>query len=347
VRILQAMAGGKHGGAENFFLRLAIAFEKHADVDQHVLVKKNSVWSAPLRDADIRPVELPFGGLLDFSSKGRFSKEIQSFEPDVVLTWMNRATSYCPPRSGNQKFMHVARQGGYYDLKYYQNCDHIVGNTQDIVDYLVHEGWPAERAHYLPNFVDATPLPALSRADNDTPDDVSLLVALGRLHTNKAFDVLITALARAPDTWLWIAGEGPEQENLTALAEKLGVTNRVRFLGWRDDAAALYATADIFVCPSRHEPLGNVVIEAWAQHCPVIAADASGPKTLIDNGKNGLLVPMDDADALAAAIQRLTNEPDTCKALVEAGHTDYRASFTEEVVVRHYLDFFKSIVGQS
>lgn len=347
MRILQAMAGGKHGGAEKFFLRLAIAFQNQTDVEQHVLVKKNSVWSAPLRDAGIKPVELPFGGLLDISSKGRFGKEIQSFDPDVVLTWMNRATSFCPPRSGKQKFMHVARQGGYYDLKYYQNCDHLIGNTQDIVDYLINEGWPAERAHYLPNFVDATPLPPVSRANLDTPEDAPLLVALGRLHTNKAFDVLITALAQTANTWLWIAGAGPEKENLENLAEKLGVSNRVRFLGWRDDAAALYATADIFVCPSRHEPLGNVVIEAWAQHCPVIAAAASGPKTLINSGKNGLLVAMDDADALAEAIQRLTNEPDTCKALVEAGFAAYQASFTEEAVVQRYLEFFKTIAGQS
>jgi glycosyltransferase involved in cell wall biosynthesis len=346
VRILQAMAGGKHGGAENFFRRLASAFQRHRDISQHVLVKTASVWSAPLREDGVDLVELPFGGLLDFSSKGRFRAEIKSFAPDVVLTWMNRATKYCP-KSGEEKFVHVARLGGYYDLKYYQHCDHLVGNTQDIVDYLVREGWPADRAHYLPNFVDAATLPPLSRGEFDTPEDVPLLVALGRLHTNKAFDVLITALAQIPEAVLWIAGEGPEKENLVALAAQNGVSDRLRFLGWRDDAAALYAAADVFVCPSRHEPLGNVVIEAWAQRCPVVAADASGPKALIEDGNNGLLVPMNDADALARAINRLLAEPEACDALVTNGYAAYEASYTEQVVVQRYLDFFKTITGQA
>ncbi len=347
MRILQAMAGGKHGGAESFFLRLARSFEQHPAVEQRVLVKNNSVWSEPLRTDGVQPVELPFGGLFDFTTGTRFRNEVSSFNPDIVLTWMNRATKYCPSRSPDQNFVHVARLGGYYDLKYYQNCDHLVGNTRDIVDYLEREGWPAERAHYLPNFVDGTTLPAISRSDLDTPKGVPLLVALGRLHTNKAFDVLITALAQTPDVWLWIAGEGPEKENLQALAERLAVADRVRFAGWRDDTAALYAAADIFVCPSRHEPLGNVVIEAWAQHCPVIAADASGPKALIDDGVNGSLVPMEDAKALAKSIRRLVDDPETGKALAAAGHAAYLEAFTEQAVVQQYFGFFSSITDKT
>ena len=346
MKILQAMAGGKHGGAENFFLRLARSLNNQQSVTQRVLVKNNSVWTAPLLAEHVETIELPFGGLLDFSTKRRFAAEIKSFEPDVVLTWMNRASSYCPAPA-NKNFKQVARLGGYYDLKYYKNCDHLVGNTQSIVDYLIKNGWPAARAHYLPNFVDATPLPALSRAEFKTPDDAPLLVAMGRLHTNKAYDVLITALAQTPTAYLWIAGEGPEQENLLALAAKLGVTDRLRLLGWRDDAAALYATADIIICPSRHEPLGNVVIEAWAQGCPLIAADASGPKALIEHNETGLLVAMEDADGLAVAINQLIAEPATCAALIEAGQEAYLSAFTEQAVVQRYLEFFDKITGRA
>jgi glycosyltransferase involved in cell wall biosynthesis len=343
MRILQAMAGGKHGGAENFFLRLAQSFNKQDGVNQKVLVKTSSAWTAPLREAGVTTQELSFGGMLDFSTKKRFGMEINQFDPDVVLTWMNRATSYCPRQLSNQKFIHVARLGGYYDLKYYRHCDHLVGNTQDIVDYLVREGWPAERAHYLPNFVDAAPLPPASRAEQNTPDDAPLLVALGRLHTNKAFDVLIQAVAKVPGAHLWIAGEGPERNSLNKLAEQYGLQDRVHFLGWRSDAAALYTAADIFVCPSRHEPLGNVVIEGWAHRSPVIAADASGPKVLIENNINGLLVPMEDTQAMAQAIQRLIDEPATRTALAEAGFQAYQASFTEDVVTRQYLEFFNCL----
>ena len=71
------------------------------------------------------------------------------------------------------------------------------------------------------------------------------------------------------------------------MANNLKVSDRVRFLGWRLDTPNLLATADALICPSRHEPLGNVILEAWAQERPVIAAASDGPKELIQNGKNG------------------------------------------------------------
>jgi len=68
-----------------------------------------------------------------------------------------------PPVAG-QRFLRVGRLGGYYDLHYYRACDHLIGNTVDIVDYLLRSGWPAARAHYLPNFVDATRAAPLARS---------------------------------------------------------------------------------------------------------------------------------------------------------------------------------------
>ena len=94
------------------------------------------------------------------------------------------------------------------------------------------------------------------------PGGAPLVLGLGRLHQNKAFDVLLEAVSRVPSVYLWIAGEGPLKTELEKQAENLAVKPRTRFLGWREDTAALLAGADVFVCPSRHEPLGNVVIEA-------------------------------------------------------------------------------------
>src|SRR5262249_27760205 len=160
-------------------------------------------------------------------------------------------------------FVHVARLGGYYNLKYYRDCDHLIGNTRDIVAYLVDHGWPSERAHYLPNLVAAERAPPVPRASLDTPLGVPLALALGRLHPNKGLDTLLTALAMVPDLHFWLAGEGALRAALEGQARSLGLAARVRFLGWRDDPAALLAAADLLVSSSRREPLGNVVIEAW------------------------------------------------------------------------------------
>jgi len=341
---MQTMAGGEHGGAEAFFVRLAGGFAR-AGVEQRVVVRRNAARAAALRARGVEPVELRFGGPLDWPTRRALRREAAAFRPDVALAWMSRAARLTP--AGDHVL--VGRLGGYYDLKYHRRCDHLIGNTRDIVDYLTEAGWPAERAHYLPNFVDP-PAGAADRAALaaalDTPADAPLLVALGRLHPNKAFDVLLTALAEVPEAHLWLAGAGLEEGALRALADELDVAPRVRSLGWRDDAAALIAAADVLVVPSRHEPLGNVVLEGWAAGTPVVAADTAGPATLIEDGRTGRLVPVDDAPALAAALNDVLADPAAARSLAAAGHAAWQADYTEAAVVAAYLDFFARIVPQ-
>ena len=342
TRLLQAMAGAEHGGAEAFFERLALGLQR-AGIEQKVLVRRNAKRAQRLRDGGVEVQELRFGGMLDLSTRFAFAKAVKAYQPSVVLTWMNRASGFCPESSPGGSFVQVGRLGGYYDLKHYRRCRHLVGNTPDICDWVKSQGWPAERVHYLPNFVTAATAPPVARASLDTPPGAPLLLALGRLHANKAFDVLLKAVAELHDAYLWIAGEGPLRAELEALAAHLGVKPRVRFLGWRDDVAALYAAADLFVCPSRHEPLGNVVIEAWAQGVPVVAAASQGPCQLIADGTDGLLVPVDDAAAMAAALRRLFAEPGLAERIGAAGREAYRQRFTEAAVVGKYMEFLSKV----
>jgi glycosyltransferase involved in cell wall biosynthesis len=338
MRVLQAMAGARHGGAEAFFVRLADALER-AGQEQRVLIRRDAERAAVLRRAGIAPLELPFRGPLDLATRWRFRRAVAEFRPKIVLTWMNRATRACP----RGDFVHVARLGGYYDLKYYRRCDHLIGNTRDIVAYLQRQGWPAERAHYLPNFTARTDAAPAARGTLATPPGVPLALALGRLHINKGFDVLLAALARTPRLYLWLAGEGELRATLERQAAALGIAERVRFLGWRDDIPALLAAADFLVCPSRHEPLGNVVIEAWAAGLPVIATASEGPRVLIADGESGLLVRVDDADALARAMLRLADDQQLRARLAAAGRAAHAAEYSEPRVVGLYRDFFARV----
>ncbi len=344
MRIFQAMAGAEYGGAEAFFVRLACALQR-AGVDQRVVIRTHPKRAADLAQAGVETRQLKFGGAMDWQTPRQLKREIEQFKPDIVMTWMNRATSMCPKPGKGAAFKHLARLGGYYDLKYYRGCDHLIGNTEDIVSYLIKQGWPAERAHYLPNFVTYEPAEPIRRQLYYTPDTVPLILAMGRLHENKGFDVLLEALSRVPNAYLWIAGEGPRRAELEKLAEELAIKPRVRFLGWRDDVSALLATADVFVCPSRHEPLGNVVIEAWAHGRPVVAADSYGPGTLIEHMDSGVLVPTEDAAMLAKAIRLVIGDRDLAERIARRGHDAYQARFTEAAVVARYLEFFQRIIG--
>ncbi len=342
LRLLQAIAGGAHGGAEAFFVRLAIAFHR-AGVDQRLLVRRDLPWVETLRAAGLKPRELAFGGALDLSTGAAVRREIADFAPNVVLTWMNRATRFSARRRrAGPRYVHVARLGGYYDLKYYQACDHLIGNTEDIVRYLCENGWPAPRAHYVPNFVDDPPASARRATE---PGHARLIVALGRLHRNKAFDVLLAALPAIPGAHLWLAGEGPEREALQAQARALGIADRVEFLGWREDVETLYGAADVMACPSRIEPLGNVVIEGWAHRVPVVAAAAEGPAALITANETGLLVPREDPAALGMALRTVLETPALAARLAEAGRAAFEASYTEGAVVAEYLALFERLRG--
>ena len=339
MKLLQAMAGADYGGAEEFFVRLAIALNSSV-VQQRVVIRKHKLRASQLRAGGVEPVELGFGSPLDAVTRWGLREQISEFNPDIVLTWMNRATAMLPARG---KFLHVGRLGGYYNLKYYRACDHLVANTEDIVNYLKNNGWGEDQVHYLPNFVTAKTAPKIKRKEYYTPNNATLLLALGRLHENKAFDVLLEAVAQVPNAYLWIAGEGPLRETLEREAERLGVRPRIRFLGWRHDVEALYATADILVCPSRHEPLGNVIIEGWAHGVPVVAADNLGPGALIKDEETGILFPVNDANALAAALKRLISNDELGRRLAENGKKIYKTKFSEKIVVDKYIKLFEQM----
>ncbi len=344
MRLLQLMAGADEGGAETFFGRLAVAFE-NAGVDQHIVLRPAPGREAALRNAGVSFSTARFGGLFDFSTRSAIRKSIAENSPDIVLSWMNRATQFCPPSGKGAGFVHIGTPRGYYDPKYYRSCDHLVVTTDDLVRFYTGSGWPADRITAIPNFAPDRRAAPLDRRKHDTPPDAPLLLALGRLHENKAFDVAISALAKLPGHFLWLGGAGPLEGELRAQADSLGVGDRIRFLGWVSDTAPLFSAADVFVCSSRHEPFGNIVIEAWLNGTPMAAAASEGPGSLISDGEDGILVPVDDADALADAIRRITEDGVLAAGLAKAGRRRYENEFTEGIIVSRYIDLFERLAG--
>lgn len=343
MRLLQVMAGAEHGGAEAFFYRLIPALSQRG-IEQLVVMRPHQKAVASLRDEGIEVETAPFKRAFDFRTPKMLRRCFEAFKPDVVMTWMSRASSLCPKPPKEALF--VSRLGGYYDLKYYQKADYLIGNTKDIQNYFIKESWPKEKTSYLPNFVDEpNASPALKRSTYETPEDAPLVLTLGRLHDDKAFDVLIKALAQVPKAYLWIGGVGPREDFLKNLTKQQGVENRVRFLGWQEDVSALYKVCDIYCCPSRIEPLGNVVIEGWAHQKPVVAARSSGPEGLIQDGKDGLLAPLEDTETLANHLNSLIQDQALRTSIAQKGRQTFEAYFTQEKVVDQYLSFFDTILS--
>ncbi|XP_022778102.1 uncharacterized protein LOC111319619 [Stylophora pistillata] len=259
------------------------------------------------------------------------------------MTWMSRATHLCPPGD----FLHVARLGGYYPLKYYKHCDHVVGITQGLVNHLSKGHWSPSQIHYIQNFAFLPKkVSPIVRSEFQTPKSAPLILALGRLHSDKAFDILIPALAKIPKAYLWIAGEGEEREALERLARFEGVEDRVRFLGWQTRTACLIQAADILAFPSRIEPHGTVTLEAWGYQKPLVVARSAGPGEMVRHGETGLLVDIDDIESLSASLNRVIQDKDLTKKMVQKGYEEFLSKYTEEIVVKKYLDFFETICRQ-
>jgi glycosyltransferase involved in cell wall biosynthesis len=335
MSVLHLLGSSADGGAETYFSDLTAALAK-AGVPQCAAIRVHPGREAGLRAANIAASVLGFGGPLDLMTRGQVGRMARRHHAKVMVAWMNRAALHTPPGPWTR----VGRLGGYYDLKYYRGFDDLVANTPDIRDWILAQGWPADRVHYVPNFADATEAEPVSRASLDTPQGVPLLLSMGRLHEVKAHDVSLRALALLPDAYLWIAGTGPLEASLKALAAGLGVAERVRFLGWRTDVSALYRSADLCLFPSRFEPLGNVVIQCWAHGLPVVAAASKGPAQLITEGEDGLLVALDDPEALAAAAHRVLDDPMLRIRMAQNGLDRIKGEFSKAAVVARWQALF-------
>lgn len=336
---LHLLGSAADGGAETYYLDLVTALHAGGR-PTFAAIRNHAGREAALTAAGVPHDSFKFGSPLDFGTRPAVRRYAEQQQAKVLVAWMNRAARHSP----KGPWARVGRLGGYYDLKNYRGFDALVGNTQRIRDWIVEQGWPADRAHYIPNFAEPDDQPPQSRAALDTPKDAPLLLAMGRLHSAKAHDVTLRALADIPDAHLWIAGSGPLEGDLKALAAELGVEDRVRWLGWRNDAGALYRAADIVVFPSRVEPLGNVVIQSWAYGKPVIAAEAAGPKALIRDGVDGLLVPIDDHEVLAGTIKGLIDAPQLQQRLI-AGGRSRAAEVSKAAVLPQWDALFERLAG--
>jgi len=329
---------GKEGGAERFFVNLATELADRG-VEQRFVIRPGRTWEAQIRACG--PVIL--NNFRNFSlSKQlvrlRVRRLIRKWRPDVIMAAQNRASKLIP--AGGQA-LKLVRLGDYpKTLQRFANCDCLVANTPGIAEHCRALGWDRP-VHVITNFArEVAPVP-VRRADLDTPDDAFLVVGSGRFVGRKGFDTLLRAVARLPDAWLWLVGEGGCRAELEALAGELGILERTRFTGWVDEPIHHVAAGDAYVMASRHEPLGNVILEAWQAGTPVVTTRSEGPQWFVDDGRDALMVEIDDHSAMAAALARLRDDRGLAAALARAGREKLDAQFSKQAVIDRYLALFE------
>jgi len=246
-----------------------------------------------------------------------------------------------------------------------RHYDRVVAVSQNIFDACLAAGVSPERLTLIRNAIEvevykrkhppgkaagrsATPREYFIRT---VPPDRRVIGAVGRLSTEKGFDLLIDAFAqlcrRGFDLELWIAGEGPEESPLKQRAAQCGYPERVVFLGFHRDVQGLFECFDAFCLPSLREGLPNVVLEAMAMEVPIVATTVGGLADILRDEEHALLVAPGSVSELEHGLMRILESPDLCQRLSQAA----RALVAREFDFRKRMDkvvaLYDSLLGES
>jgi phosphatidylinositol alpha-1,6-mannosyltransferase len=228
---------------------------------------------------------------------------------------------------------------------------------------LVARGLPRERVHVVPNAVDLDRFHGVAAERGESvgvsiagapplPDDAFLLVTVGRQVRRKGFAWFIEhVMPKLPNRVIfWLAGDGPERENIEAAIDRVGLRQRVRCLGKISEVelVELYRRGQLFIMPNIVVPgdmegFGIVMLEAGACGLPTLAADLEGIRDVIDEGVNGWLAPSANADAFAARIQSLLDDPDGLREASKRAAEYVTSTFRWDRTAERYLEVLRAL----
>ena len=355
MRVMQIIGSKGGGGAEGFFVRLTNAL--HDSGEQLLAVTLPGSQASDGLQTGLPRQHIAMRGVWDLWARWRISRAISEFRPDVVQTWMGRATRLVSLEPGRLP-VHVARLGGYYKLHGYRHVHAWIGNTAGICDYLRKNGFPSERVFHIGNFVEPAPVAdqasiLQTRRRFGIPEDALLITSAGRLHPVKGFSDLLHAFSILPPSiagrplHLLIAGDGELASSLRDQAVNLGISGRVCWAGWQGDIGPLLDMSDVFACPSRQEALGNIILEAWAHGRPVVSTATQGALEIMSHEQDGLIVPCAEPESLANALRELlTSDAKTLSRIGESGRLTLLREHGKEHVVQQYQELYRQLVRE-
>ncbi|WP_276353932.1 glycosyltransferase [Cohnella caldifontis] len=326
-RVLFLITGLVHAGAEMQVLELAGGLRRRGWTVLVVSMTAPELDLAPYEKAGLSFRHLNMAkGVPDPRAIGRLRKLVLEFRPDVLHSHMvhaNLLARVCrlfAPIPILVSTAHNTYQGGKLRMLMYRItdplCELTTGVSMEVVESSIRrKASPEGKIVCVPNGVN---LKRFRKQESDRADvrrelglgaETFVWLAVGRLARAKDFPTLLQAWSRMADgpsgRCLLIAGQGDDREELLALADRLGVSGTVRFLGVRGDIPRLMGASDAYAMSSLWEGMPMVLLEASACELPIVATDVGGNREVVRDGESGYLVPPSDPDRLALAMERL------------------------------------------
>jgi glycosyltransferase involved in cell wall biosynthesis len=234
----------------------------------------------------------------------------------------------------------------HYLLPLALKSDQFVATSQTIARELMSVGVPADRITQLPNGVEIDSIPAKCNYALNNPIH---LIFVGRLHEQKALDVLLMAFQKLcachPNLRLQLLGDGPLRETLKGLAEQLGIAGQVDFFGSTEQVFEYLQKADIFILPSRAEGLSNALLEAMACGLPVITSNIPANAAVIEHERNGLLFTVEDPASLADGVNSLIDSTDLRERLGKNARQTVEKQYGLDFIAERYIALYQEMLS--
>jgi glycosyltransferase involved in cell wall biosynthesis len=351
MRIVQFITPSQIGGAEVHVLSLAARLLRRGH-DVTVICPRGRDLERELRARDL-PLWAPrTTGKFDPVTLIRLARRLRSWRADVLHTHLSTASLLGSLAARLAGVPAIATVHGLNSKTCFQCADRLIAVSQAVKQHLTAQGVPPDRIRVIYNGIDLpadvhTPQPDLRQ--RVAPASAVVFGTVGRLGPEKGHRYLLEAAAQLsrraglPPVHVLIVGQGREEAPLRALAQRLGIGDRVTFAGFQREVWPYLAIMEVFVLPSLKEGLSLSALEAMALGKPVVASRVGGTPEVVEDGETGMLVPPSDASALAEALASLVRSPEAMERMGRAGRQRVAERFGAERMASEIEEVYREV----
>lgn len=357
MRIVHVLHSHGYGGAESHAL-LMMRLQREAGHEVCYAGPMDSWLGSECEKAGIAFEHIPMHGLFDLWSHWKLRALLKRWRADIVHRHLIRGAMYAG-RAGHRQHAPVAICTAHATTArtHMQRCAHIIAVSGAVRDGLLAAGYAERDVSLVYNGVPEGPLPpspeerAALRAELGIHVDAFAVVHVGRFVRDKGQDLLVQAMRSVPaGVHLYLVGDPATEfgrEVQALLTTEPALAARVHCLGFRPDVQRLLPAFDAFALASRREALSIAVIEAFAARVPVVATRVGGVPEIVRHEDTGLLVPTENAAALAQGITRLSADAALRARLIASGERLYQEQLTARSMLDRTLALYQRCLGRA
>ncbi|HJD63302.1 MAG TPA: glycosyltransferase family 4 protein [Rickettsia endosymbiont of Degeeriella rufa] len=325
MKIINIMLSRDLGGIQQAFLDYNTALKMH-----NIDVINITSYKAKINSFISKSFKLPNLLSFDLISILILKYIIYKTKPDIIIAHGNRAINFSKfAKTSNIRLIGIAHN---YSLKGLLKCDFVIALTHHMKEHLLKNKFSESKIFILPNMINITK----KFTPNKSYKKPVVIGVLARFVAKKGVDVFINAIKIIQDKnyeiQAVIGGNGDEQDNITALVNKLNLQNKISFAGWVNDKDKFFEQIDIFCFPSLHEPFGIILLEAMENSLPIVSTGTEGPGEILKHMQDGLICKAGSAEDLAEKIAYLIDHPQKAKELSQKAYLKLTQTYNIKII---------------